>query len=139
MTAGEAVAMSPVNTSHTHDFHGVTYYMPDGFTGAMHGEPGTVCDWWTRGLPPNKPPSPPLPPPPAPPPKPPEPPSPPPPYELPVATQVLLITIIPSILIVLAVVGCISWNLYYGTKRGVVELKQQNQKQRRRFFKLDNL
>ena len=139
MTVDEAVAISPVNTSHTYDFHGVTYHMPDGFTGAMHGEPGTVCDWWTRGLPPNKPPSPPLPPPPAPPPKPPEPPSPPPPYQLPVATQVLLLTIIPSVLIVLGVVGCISWNLYYGTKRGVVELKQQNQQQRKRFFKLDNL
>ena len=141
-TEAEAMAMSPSNSSHTHDFNHITYYMPDGFVGATHGEPGTKCDWWTRGLPPATPPSPPSPPPPAPPPEPPAPPSPPPPWKVPVATQVILLTIIPSVLIVCCVVGCISWHLYYGSKRSFVAAKQAQQQvpqERRQFFKLDGV
>lgn len=38
----ESDTASPVGTSHTHGFMGLTYYMPDGFPGATHG--GTCPD-----------------------------------------------------------------------------------------------
>jgi hypothetical protein len=58
---------------------------------------------------------------------------------MPVATQVLLLTIIPSVIIACCVVGCISWHLYYGSKRATVEMKQQVVEQRKTFFKLDGM
>jgi len=139
MTEAEAVEVSPVNTSHTHEFNMITYHMPDGFTGAMHGEPGTVCDWWTRGLPPATPPLPPSPPPPGPPPAPPAPPSPPPPWEMPVSLQVTLLTVIPSFLIVCGVAACIYWHLNYGVPRNLATTATQPATQPKGFFKLDTL
>ena len=43
MTQAASVAMSPSGSAHTHVVEGVTYWMPDGITGAMHGEVGTSC------------------------------------------------------------------------------------------------
>jgi hypothetical protein len=37
-TADAARAVSPLETAHEHEFHGATFYMPDGFVGATHGE-----------------------------------------------------------------------------------------------------
>lgn len=140
MTAEEAIALSPANSSHTHDFNQITYHMPNAFVGAMHGEPGAICDWWTRGLPPASPPSPPSPPPPAPPPSPPAPPAPPPPYQLPVSLQVVLLTVVPSFLIVSGVAGCIFWHLNYGVRRQPAPPPPaQPAQQRKGFFKINNV
>ena len=144
MSAAEAVEVSPDNTSHTHAFHGVTYYMPGAFVGAKHADADVGCPWYTRGLPPNTPPLPPSPPPPQMPPSPPSPPAPPPPYQLPVSLQVVFFTIFPAALLLCGVVVCLSWHLYYGTKRGdnkqVPQNNQQNAgAQRNGFFKLDAL
>ena len=38
-----AEAMSPVNGSHTHAFGGTTYYMPDGYAGAVHNGSSAAC------------------------------------------------------------------------------------------------
>ena len=138
-TEAAAMAMSPDNTSHTHEFNMITYYMPDAFVGATHGEPGTTCDWWTRALPPATPPSPPKPPPPKPPPSPPEPPMPPPEYEMPVSLQVVLLTVFPAVLIVCGIVACIWWHLRYGSKRGQRDLAQQNAERKPKFFKLPDM
>ena len=128
-TEAEAIEVSPVNESHTHEFNMITYYMPDNFAGAMHGEPGTVCDWWTRALPPATPPSPPMPP------------EPPPPWEMPVSMQVVLLTVFPAVLIVCGVVACIMWHLRYGGKRGQKDLAQQNAQAQKKpkFFKLPDM
>lgn len=145
MSVAEAEEVSPDNTSHTHAFHGVTYHMPGAFVGAKHGDTDVGCPWYTRGLPPNTPPLPPSPPPPEMPPSPPAPPAPPPPYQLPVSLQVVFFTIFPASLLLCGVVVCLSWHLYYGTKRGdkeKVPQKQQQQNagaQRKGFFKIDNI
>ena len=145
MSAAEAVEVSPDNTSHTHAFRGVTYYMPGAFVGAKHADTDVGCPWYTRGLPPNTPPLPPSPPPPVMPPSPPAPPAPPPPYQLPVSLQVVFFTIFPASLLLCGVVLCLSWNLYYGSKRGgnkQVPQKQPQQNagaQRKGFFKIDSI
>jgi hypothetical protein len=37
-TEAESSSVSPVNTSHTHTFDNVTYYMPEGYAGNKHGD-----------------------------------------------------------------------------------------------------
>ena len=137
LTEAEARAVSPVNTTQTHEFYGVTYYMPDDHVGALHGEENTKCPWHATGLPPNSPPEPPGIPPPGAPPSPPSPPSPPPPYEMPVGLQVLLITAIPAALVVCIIVAWITWCMYYGSPRGKQQNARENAAEKRRFFKLD--
>jgi hypothetical protein len=143
MTEAEAMALSPTNTSSTYEFNMITYHTPDGFVGATHGETGTKCDWWTRGLPPAPPPEPPSPPPPALPPQPPSPPSPPPPWKMPISLQVVLMTVIPSFFIMCCVAACIYWHLNYGVKRGPAAPPPPQRgppaAQRQGFFKIDNL
>ena len=75
--------MSPASTSHTHTFEGVTYYMPDGYAGALHNGSVEACPDDSFLLSPSPPPPimqsvppPPNPPPPSPEPSPPPPPSP---------------------------------------------------------------
>ena len=131
LTEAEAQAVSPSNSTHTHDFYGVTYYMPDGHVGAMHAEENTNCPWHATGLPPNSPPEPPAIPPPG------APPSPPPPYEMPVGLQVLLITAIPAFLLICIVVAWIWWCLYYGSPRGKQQNARENAAEKRRFFQLN--
>ena len=43
MTEASSAAMSPAGTAHTHVVNGATYWMPDGVSGAMHGEDGVEC------------------------------------------------------------------------------------------------
>ena len=137
-TEAEARAVSPANATHTHEFYGVTYYMPDDFVGAMHQEGGfTDCPWHATALPPTSPPAPPGIPPPSLPPMPPSPPSPPPPYQMPVELQVLLITAIPAAILVLLVVAWLAWCMYYGSPRGRQQNAREGAMEKRRFFKLD--
>ena len=42
-TEAASRAMSPVGAAHTHVVGGETYWMPDGVSGAMHGEEGAQC------------------------------------------------------------------------------------------------
>ena len=42
-TERSSKAMSPSGNAHTHVVEGVTYWMPDGVSGAMHGEEGASC------------------------------------------------------------------------------------------------
>ena len=137
LTEAEARAVSPVNATHTHEFYGIEYYMPNGLDGAMHAEDGTACPWHATGVPPNSPPKPPALPPPGAPPSPPSPPSPPPPYQMPVELQVLLITAIPAALVVCIIVAWITWCMYYGSPRGKQQNARENAAEKRRFFKLD--
>jgi hypothetical protein len=136
-TEAEARAVSPTNSTHTHDFYGVVYYMPDDLVGAMHAEDGTACPWHATSLPPTSPPEPPALPPPSHPPSPPSPPAPPPPYKMPVGLQVLLITAIPAALLVCIIVSWIGWCMYYSSARGTQQNARDDAMAKRRFFKLD--
>ena len=136
-TEAEARAVSPANATHTHEFYGVTYYMPDAFDGAMHAEVDASCPHHATALPPTSPPLPPSVPPPGDPPSPPSPPAPPPPYQMPVELQVLLITVIPAALLVLLVVAWLAWCMYYGSPRGQQQNAREGAMEKRRFFKLD--
>ena len=133
----EARALSPTNATHTHEFYGTVYFMPDAFVGAMHAEGNGNCPWHATSLPPNSPPLPPALPPPGDPPSPPLPPFPPPPYQMPVELQVLLITTIPAALVICIVVAWIWWCLYYGSPKGRQNNARENKEGNRRFFKLD--
>ena len=139
LTEAEARAKSPSNGTHTHEFHGTTYYMPNDFDGAMHAESGTACPWHATGLPPALPPAPPSPPPPRHPPMPPSPPSPPPPYKMPVELQVLLITVIPAAVVILIIVCWLAWCMWYSSPKGKQENARNNAMEKRRFFKLDQI
>ena len=56
MAANEA---SRLGTSHRHVFDSITYYMPNGFTGTWHGQPGFTCADLAVPPPPPPPPAPP--------------------------------------------------------------------------------
>lgn len=133
----EARAVSPANSTHTHEFHGVTFYMPDAFEGAMHAPGGlTDCPWHSTALPPTLPPHPPSVPPPSHPPSPPSPPAPPPPWEMPIWAQVLLITLIPAAIIVAIIIGWLVWCMWYASPKGRQETAKAHQIERQRFVKL---
>ncbi len=137
LTEAEARAASPLNSTHTQVFYGLTYYMPNGMAGATYAEENTDCPWHAMGLPPNSPPEPPSLPPPSSPPLPPAPPPPPPPYQLPVELQVLLITTIPAAILICILIAWIWWCLYYSSPQGRQQNARENAAERRRFFKLD--
>ena len=136
-TEAEARAVSPANSTHTHEFNGVTFYMPDAFEGAMHAPGGVAdCPWHATALPPNLPPHPPVSPPPDAPPLSPSPPAPPPPWEMPIWGQVLLITLIPAAIIVAIIIGWLAWCMWYASPRGQEETAKAHQIQRQAFVKL---